>query len=244
MKSLDIFGDSFSSHHDARYSADTTWLDRLVNNYDIRNFSRSGVGAHYCINKFLELTEYSDYLLFCIPDLHRLNLEYITDKTKQLDSSLVYDTMKRLSYDFPEHIDESVLEFKDRIYQDYQSFYQMGMDKLLEPLMVQYIFSKPYEKILVWPSSGFGFSQKDIIVPEHGYVVEGSLNLISAFESRGDTDGSKVFGKDTRNNHLSKENHQVMFESVFDYFENDVTPNPRNFHMNIIEKVDNFIYDN
>ena len=245
MYTIDIFGDSFS-HYNSRYTSDITWLDILNEKYGIKNFSLDGVGAHYCIEKFMELEEYSDFLLFMIPDLNRLNLEYIKDKSKQSECSIIFKQMESGSYDFPEFFDEEIVDKSEKIFSDYLGFYNSELHKILEPLMVQYVFSRAnyYKKILVWASSGLGYPflyNNNIIIPDNCYIVEGSLNKISTYELKcedtyGDEDSiepRKGFGKDKRNNHLHIDNHKVLALSIDNYFQHDDKPNSSNFYTNI-----------
>ena len=236
MYTIDIFGDSFS-HYNSRYTSDITWLDILNEKYVINNFSLDGVGAHYCIEKFMELEEYSDFLLFMIPDLNRLNLEYIKDKTKQSECSIIFKQMESDSYDFPEHFDEEVVDKSEKIFSDYLGFYNSELHKILEPLMVQYVFSRAnyYKKILVWASSGLGYPflyNNNIIIPDNCYIVEGSLNKISHNELKED-DLIVEYVFDRRNNHLHIDNHKVLAQSIDNYFQHDDKPNSSNFYTNI-----------
>jgi len=238
MKTIDIFGDSFS-HYNSRYTSDITWLDILNEKYEIKNFSLDGVGAHYCIEKFMELEEYSDFLLFMIPDLNRLNLEYIKDKSKQSECSIIFKQMESGSYDFPEYFDEEVVDKSEKIFRDYLGFYNSELHKILEPLMVQYVFSRAnyYKKILVWASSGLGYPflyNNNIIIPDNCYIVEGSLNRISYNELKEkNLIPEKIFGKDKRNNHLHIDNHKVLAQSIDNYFQHDDKPNSLNFYTDI-----------
>ena len=234
MYTIDIFGDSFS-HYNSRYTSDITWLDILNEKYSVKNFSLDGVGAQYCIEKFMELEEYSDFLLFMIPDLNRLNLEYIKDKSKQSECSIIFKEMESGSYDFPEFFDEEIVDKSEKIFRDYLGFYNSELHKILEPLMVQYVFSRAnyYKKILVWASSGLGYPflyNNNIIIPDNCYIVEGSLNQISHNELKED---DLIFVKDKRNNHLHIDNHKVLAQSIDNYFQHDDKPNSSNFYTNI-----------
>jgi hypothetical protein len=232
---LDIFGDSFS-HELSRFDDSTTWLDLLIGyyDYDIRNFSADGVGAQYCIEKFMQLDEYGDCLLYMIPDLNRLNLEYIKDKTKASETYIVFKQMEKQSYDFPNHFDKLVVDEAEKIYQDYKGFYNTELHKILEPLMIQFVFSraKDYEKILIWPSSGLGYpfywNSRSIYIPDNCHIVNGSLHIISSREIN-DSQGNEVFGKDTRNNHLSSPNHEKLAHQINQYFLYDMNPDPDTF---------------
>ena len=75
-KSIDIFGDSFSDP-ESRYDNSDTWLDILENNFKIKNYSKCGTGAQWCIEQLMGIDEHGDFLVFVLPDMNRLNFDYL-----------------------------------------------------------------------------------------------------------------------------------------------------------------------
>ena len=241
MNSIDIFGDSFSDKN-VRFRDTITWLDILEENYKIKNFSLYGVGAQYCVEKLMELSDYSDYLLFMIPDINRLNLEYVKDKTKQSQTNIIFKQVESNSWDFGDlESDEPFLvDHAEKIFSDYKGFYNTELHKILEPLIVQYVFSRAiyYKKILIWGSSGLGypfrFYNTSIHIPSNCHIVEGSLNLISLKEEDIKVQSEVHFlGQDIRNNHLADSNHVVLANQIQDYFEHNIEPSPSRFNKNL-----------
>ena len=235
-KSIDIFGDSFSCPC-CKFNSDETWLEILENKYgfELNNKSLHGTGAHWCIEKFMGLTEYSDFLLFCLPDMNRLWLEYLPEDESS-SASMIYSIMDKGSFDLPDIIRDEILDQSDRIYKDYESFYTSGLNRILEVLFVSFIFSKykKYKKILIWPSSGLGYPfryyNSTLEIPKNVYIVTRCLNLISHRERKNKQKGETIFfGKDTRNNHLSNKNHKILAEQVMNFFLKNLNPVPGQF---------------
>jgi hypothetical protein len=232
-KSIDIFGDSFS---DPLYKFDdkfNTWMEILENSFKIKNYSKCGTGAQWCIEKLMGIDEYSDFLVFILPDMNRLSFDYLPDEEAST-GSMIYNIMDKKSFDFPDEFKESIINQSNRIFEDYRSFYTSGLNRILEVLFVSFIFSKnkKYEKILIWPSSGLGYPFKNytrsIEFPNNCYIVSRCLNLISHLEYKERKRGI-FFEKDTRNNHLSHSNHVILADEIFNYLTKNEYPNPSNF---------------
>ena len=75
---IDIFGDSFSDTSRRNQDSDT-WTDILEEKYDytLRNFSKYGTGVQWNVEKFMQLEDYGDFLLFCLPDVNRISFDYL-----------------------------------------------------------------------------------------------------------------------------------------------------------------------
>jgi len=243
-KSIDIFGDSFS---DPLYIFDDnsdTWLDILENNFKIKNYSKCGTGAQWCIEQLMGIDEHGDFLVFVLPDMNRLNFDYLPDPEAST-GIMIYNIMDQKSFDFPDEFKDSIVNQADRIFKDYKSFYTSGLNRILEVLFVSFIFSKnkKYEKILIWPGSGLGYPfryyTESIEFPNNCYIVSRCLNLISHLENKQKDDLANLqgglrskpifFEKDTRNNHLSHINHVILAGQIFNYLTKNEYPNPNNF---------------
>ena len=242
-KLIDIFGDSFSCPC-CKYNSDETWLEILEKKYHftLNNESLHGTGAHWCIEKFMGLKHHGDFLLFCLPDMNRLWLDYIPEEESST-ASMIHNFMIKNNFDLPDN-DESdyILEQSDRIFKDYESFYTSGLHRVLEVLIVSFIFSKhnKYEKILIWPSSGTGYPFQNynytLEIPDNVHIVPKCLNFISHLENKNARIDSVIFfGKDKRNNHLSFENHVIFAEQIVNFFSNRILPNPSEFKKNLYE---------
>lgn len=235
---IDIFGDSFSDDN-IRHQNTDTWTDILRKDFEIRNFSKDGTGAQWSVEEFMKLDDHGDYLLFCFADMNRVAFEYMEDQD-QAHALLVYNLMKENNdFEFPDTINETVINKSDRIFKDFESFYSTGLYRTLEVLLVSYILSKSkyYKKILIWPSSGLGFPfrfySNKIEIPGNCYIIPKSMHMISQLEGSYKMEKSNTFtfGKDHRNNHLSYENHVIFAKQVTDFFVSNVRPNYEDFKL-------------
>ena len=209
---LDIFGDSFSCPK-AKYNEEKTWLEIIEQWFNINNHSLYGTGAQYCIEKLMGHTEYGEYLLFMLPDMNRLWLEYLPPE-KASESSLAYQTDKLQT--------ELVRDMHSKIWNDYESFYNTGLHRILEVLFTSFIFtkSKQYHKILIWPSSGAGYPfanyNHTLEVPDNVYIVPRCLN---------------IFAEENENNHLSSYNHAILASQIHNYYFENKLPDISKFRM-------------
>lgn len=239
MESIDLFADSFGDQK-VLPQPHRTWVDLLSDHYEIKNFSLSGTGAHYHVQKLMDLQEYSDYLLFMMPDINRLNLDYIEEKD-QATSNIVFKQKESNKFD-PNFwmFNELIVGVSDKIFRDYVGFYNAQIHKILEPLIVQFVFSKSqiYKKILVWCSSGGGYPflyNNNLTIPENCHIVRGSLNIISdnepenfhkfsVNEDTGEVEHDHKPVVDTRNNHLCESNHKFLVKSINNYLKRGTSP--------------------
>ncbi len=254
---IDIFGDSFSDSSSKEQASDT-WTDILENKYEfnLRNFSKYGTGAQWCIEKFMKLDDYGDFLLFCLPDMNRVAFDYLETPNDQAHALLIYNLMnEKKNYIFPPTLNDGVIDMSDRIFKDFESFYSSGLYRILNILFVTFILSKSihYKKILIWPSSGLGYPFKfynnQLKIPDNCFIVSKSMELISRFERMilspnltnkrskyTEKDNTFSFGKDSRNCHLSYDNHVIFAKQINDFFTNDIEPKCSEFKVSILEK--------
>ena len=239
--SIDILGDSFSCPK-SKVDVSDSWMELLEKkyNFEVKNTSLHGVGAQWCLEKFMGFTKFSDFLLICLPDMNRLWLEYLSEE-KMSDASMIYSVMNKKSFDLPEMIDDEIADQSNKIFKDYESFYSTGLHRILEVLFVSFIFTKhkKYKKILKWPSSGNGYPFRNynytLEVPNNVHIVSRCLNLISYCEKRKVENNDVIFFEnDTRNNHLSFENHVILADQIMNFFINKIVPNPSQFKSNFL----------
>ena len=237
-KSIDIIGDSFSCPC-CKFDSSNTYLDILESEhkFEIKNHSLHGTGAQWCIEKFMGFDEHCDFLLFCLPDMNRLWLDYLPPNDAA-HSNMIHREMSEKKYYCPETLDESILDQSERIFKDYNSFYTSGLHRILEILYTSFIFtkSKKYKKILIWPSSGLGYPFRyynhALEIPDNVHIVPRCLNFLSKSERKKQEIG--IFVSDKRNNHFSKQNHLILAKQIFDYFSKNKLPNITEFKREII----------
>ena len=215
---IDIFGDSFA---DPEYNDGETWLDQLQ--FEVNNYAKSGVGPQYCIEKMMTVDP-GQYLFFLFPDFNRLSLDYLKP-TLWGDAQKIYNMVK-------DGVDPLVVQDGHKIHQDFEGFYNTGLHRILEVLMIQFILSRPYKRILIWPSSSrYPFSRNHTLeIPSNAYIVPRPLYQISIDEM------GEIPNPDKRSNHLSENNHLVLAKEVNDYFNHCIKPDPRLFWKNVANK--------
>ena len=247
MYTVDLFADSFGDQG-CLPRPHKTWVDLLSDHYKIKNFSLNGTGAHYHVQKLMDLEKYSDFLLFLMPDLNRLNLDYI-EEYHQSAAYLIFKQKESNTFDpnfWQWQTEEHLVKLSDKIHRDYIGFYNTQIDKILELLIVQYVFSKSnvYKKILVWGSSGRGYPfryNNNITIPSNCHIVQGSLDQISFNE--GGRENSYTPRKDPKYNHLCEENHKFLAKSVHDYLKHGTFPDVSKAMKKQSQEPQDFIYD-
>ena len=218
---VDIYGDSFSCPC-CKTDEKDTYLDILSDQFLLDNTSKHGVGAQWCVEKFMARQSHGDFLLFCLPDAQRLWLQYLPDYMAS-QSNKIYAMMKAHNMDFPEELEELAVEEAPKIFKDYEGYYNTGMHRIFEVLASNFILSKAkhYKKVLIWPSSGSGFPFRNynyaLEIPSNVLMVPKSLSFISQFEINNKTDRPH-FDFDTRSNHLSHANHIVLAKQISQFF--------------------------
>ena len=94
---------------------------------------------------------------------------------------------------------------------------------------------------MLWPISKYDFTGINEL-PKNCHLIEKHLEEISyeeTFQIKKDT------SVDTRNNHLSTENHMILTEMIYDFFINDIIPDESSFVKNCdnSNNSENFIYE-
>ena len=88
---LFIIGDSFS-----KYKPDSIYLNLLASDFNIKNFSKNGVGPQYIIESLQNLSiEKSDFLFIVFPDPNRIHFKYIDD----YDASKIFQLWRKSTYE-------------------------------------------------------------------------------------------------------------------------------------------------
>ena len=202
---LFIIGDSFS-----KYKPDSIYLNLLASDFNIKNFSKNGVGPQYIIESLQNLSiEKSDFLFIVFPDPNRIHFKYIDD----YDASKIFQLWRKSTY-------ENIFlnQKEQKIVSDYDVLRKSNLLELLPSLYLTYILSfyELYDKILIWPTNNMTF---DLIqtIPENCFIVKKPLNHISIDENVF-VKNEKIFLKDLRINHLSEVNHHILYDFIKNFF--------------------------
>ena len=87
--------------------------------------------------------------------------------------------------------------------------------------------------VVIFVSQNYNYTLE---IPKNVYIVPRCLNFISHFEKKKKKNDDVIFfDKDTRNNHLSNENHVILAKQIFDFFIDDKIPEPTTFKNNFYE---------
>ena len=229
---LNIIGDSYS---DAKHrkNNETTYLELLEENFEVKNYSHQGVGPQYIFEKLTDEI-IGDFLFVILPDVRRIKFNYLTDENIASPVAIWRQLKTIGTYDFPESFEKYEDKY-EKIYKDIEAFESSNMFNILPSLYVQYIISfyQKYKKILIWPTRKHKLQIN--FLPDNCKIILKSLNDISKEENvRKKT--IKTYGQDFRNNHLSKENHIIMFNFLIDYFLHDKFYEPQFKKYNRVSK--------
>ena len=230
---LNIIGDSYSDTNIKKNDDETTYLELLEQNFKVKNYSYHGVGPQYIFEK-LTCNNIGDFLFVILPDVKRIKFNYLTDENIASPVAIWRQLKTMGTYDFP----KSFEKYEDRyeqIYKDFETFESSNMFNILPSLYVQYIISfyQKCKKILIWPTSEYDLQIN--FLPDNCNIMSKSLNKISKEENvRKKT--IKNYGQDFRNNHLSKDNHIIMYNFLIDYFLHNIFYEPKFKKYNRVNK--------
>ena len=229
---LNIIGDSYS---DAKHrkNNETTYLELLEENFEVKNYSHQGVGPQYIFEKLTDEI-IGDFLFVILPDVRRIKFNYLTDENIASPVAIWRQLKTIGTYDFPESFEKYEDKY-EKIYKDIEAFESSNMFNILPSLYVQYIISfyQKYKKILIWPTRKHKLQIN--FLPDNCKIILKSLNDISK-EEKVRKKTIKTYGQDFRNNHLSKENHINMFNFLIDYFLHDKFYEPQFKKYNRVSK--------
>ena len=232
-----IFGDSFADPADRKYENKnvTTWYEFLKSDYKITNHALSGTGPHYSFKEYYNFIssdnnkeEYICIFLLSGEDrIHFYNADPQTithinwnfDKKESWwaeDSNL---TKQKIYYDtFKSEIDFFFLTMHDEL--KWSNFKNLGflyMNSLLFN-MKTIVFCTFGIKVLSLMSNHLDFSKLNnsnfyLYPTELGYIAHQEFVDL-------ETAGGYDF-VDYRRNHLSQENHKVLYENIKKMIKND-----------------------
>ena len=222
-KILNIIGDSYSDIN-VKKNNETTYLDLLEQNFEIRNYSYHGVGPQYIIEKLTDKV-IGDFLFVILPDVRRIKFNYLKDKNIASPVAIWRQLKTQGTYDFPKSFEKYEDKY-EQIYMDFEAFESSNMFNILPSLYVQYIISfyQKFTKLLIWPTSNYNLQIN--YLPDNCKIILKSLNDISK-EENVRKKSIKNYGQDFRNNHLSKDNHIIMYNFLIDYFLHDKFYEPK-----------------
>lgn len=254
IKRVWIFGDSYADPHwgKERY-AHETWYETLAKQHEYNNFAKAGTGPHYSMKEF-----YRRYKQFDKEDLviwilsgeeriqYHLPKEYRTYEHN--DITLVHESywdFKNQKMKCNDIVDPSFHQsHKDHMSYTMKTFEREVINSNKKNESFLYTISRIHKcKICIFFLDYDNSYMKDIFNDELFYIHPMALQDISKNEYR--NPGEPFYEDNKRNNHLSEENHKVMY-NIINNFVQGIRTIPE-FKQNLLEEpdqpTDRFIYD-
>jgi hypothetical protein len=191
MKIL-LCGDSYVQDNNLKH----TWPTKLANTYETTNLACSGTGPQWSLNQlrlFIENNDTSNTkLLFFVSAESRLDLACV-EQNKQW--TLRESNNKNI-----------VWLYKNYVFTD--SFRYLEQDKIISCLGQ---YAKYFDNVLIWNIFGQKTKLKYSFDCNVDYINESLYSI--EYES------IERKGRDTLNNHLHDENHQVMYDQLSNWIQ-------------------------
>lgn len=232
MQKVWIFGDSYAANSS---NEDYAWPNQLSKKYDVTNWAKSGTGPEYMMKVFKKELESSSNN---VEDLKEISLIFFLSHDSRKDFSFLTNSEDQC---LMIHI-ASKKKFKDEWsfnksirYQQHQHFlsnfyknYYLHED-LSDFRHLQYVgilkeYSRFFKKCLV--VSVFDRPDASVLHQKFNTTIQDTDNFCYA-KGPALYEVEKEINKDMPN-HLSIENHNLMFEQLVDWIENSVSLDTKN----------------
>lgn len=236
-----IFGDSFSDDLFV-FKDHKNWYDYLDN---VSNFSHYGIGATRLFKIFLQQISIVNFdvknvnLIYLLPDCYRLDLDYLPDfklsaNAKNLRDILLNNEDKKLILNNIKKHKNFLNDNSQKIFDDYESFYRLGITEIFPVLMISTIFSfsSMFNKVIIIPcnnvyfqhndtrSLNIDFSFIDFISEKYSNVYYLKQSLLDLSNSEGNM--NEKYKLDNRNNHLKENSHIILKNTIIEWFYNNI----------------------
>ncbi len=242
MKKILIFGDSFAdptSNIDRKFQQDTAWYEFLSSDYDITNYGICGTGPHYSfkeyydlIQKFMTTREYEDYIvIFFLSGEDRI---HYPNTNPRETSSINWDFQKKESWFYENNYEEKVKIYYDAFKSEIDFFFLTMHDEMywsnMKNVGFLHILSLLLNmKTIVFFTYGIKILNKtwfkdyiSRLYSSNFYVSPIELAIVAEEEFKDkDKYRSNYDFQDERRNHLSQQNHKVLYENIKKIIVND-----------------------
>lgn len=273
MNNFFIFGDSYSLEHKSEKSNEDfsyCWPNKLRSNfeneYNFKNFSLQGTGPYYSLKLFDEISNKlnkNDIVIFVVSDLYRFMYSNLPSEFDKYSNNIMCNMNDFKPYhigsdlDTSHHLNQKFLSFYEMHKENIEFFYDMFF-KNLKPsslfLMLSSMFKTIAENkkllkfIIFFKRTSYNKNYMSYYVKnsKHFFSFFTELDWISSDEY---VDKCRISGgHDKRPNHLSIENHEIMFENILSIIDNfnEINYALKPFKKNILKeskKYQNFIYE-
>jgi len=223
------------SYVDETYnSEDYAWPKRIADKYiKVKNLAKHGTGPQYSLSLLRELIKKNavnskkDSLIFFIPEYFRMNFRYF--KPNEQVWSYANNTAR-------EYFNKTFLDYFDKKHFDWQTQwwyeYQMYQDNDLLDIFKIYTlinyYAKYFKKVLIMTTDGYLNNHLD--KHDDPEKMLDSPNITFCKDITVDRISNEEIGtfyehmKDTRPNHISEYNHDIMFRMLCNWIEYDIKP--------------------
>ena len=239
MKKILIFGDSFAdptSNDGKKFQQDTAWYEFLSSDYDITNYGICGTGPHYSFKEYYDFIqkfmthEYEDYIvIFFLSGEDRIHYP----NTNPRDTSDInWDFQKKESWFYENTTQKDTKIYYDAFKSEIDFFFLTMHDELLwsniKNIGFLYMNSLLLNmKTIVYCTYGrkslsTSWYQKYIsrLYNSNFYIHPFEMGYISSEEFKDRNEDNYDF-MDHRRNHLSQQNHKVLYENIKKIIVND-----------------------
>jgi len=233
-----ILGCSFA---DPNYNSTIwSWPDLLSRRYkELKNEAKIGTGPQHnlhILKSYVDkgINKNKDLLIFFVPEYFRLNFKYFENNFQQTLSYATKNNKDRFGDKFEKMYGEEILEWQTNWWRYYQFHAKNQEIDIIKIYSTIAYYTKYFKRSLIIPTDLAHTIEKrevDIwnILERSDITCPKDINLETIHHEEGIRVG---YGQDTRPNHLSKQNHKVMYELLVDWIDNGIVPVNR-FHKNI-----------
>jgi hypothetical protein len=238
MKEVWIFGDSyaqpdpivFESTNDLVNLDFTTWPLLLKQKYNVKNFAKGGTGPSWSLNKLIQQIKNTDKndlknvnVIFLVSAIWRIDLSFYNSESHQcLTAQIPAPSREMISFGWnilnlskeekraikPYASQKNFVKDLWKYYLLNDTYQQTELTKIIGAVN---LYNTLFEKVLLWPI--FHKPAIEIDYSNNNFYYINDL----LYEVEKDPYG---FGYDPRQNHLSKENHTIMFNQLSNWIEN------------------------
>ena len=270
MNKFLIFGDSFADEHSPPYpSSDENreWQkkhsyrwpikikEKFENQYEYYNLALDGSSPYSALKKMhkFKITK-GDIILFFLSDFDRIDFIAPLEIKSHL-SNIFYSTESEKSELFEdpgfnkhEKLKAFYLLHEPELDFFYKTLHNILSHEMLEKLILSYLKNLSYEKncrIILFRKNPSDLTEDyKLKNTKYYYEFDKILSLVSDYEwSNLSSQEYDYMIKDERVNHLSPENHEIMFDSICKILDNDFD-NVLNFKTKILNEdfIKNIVY--
>lgn len=223
------------SYVDNNFEQEWAWPQRMARFYESRNFGAHGSGPDYSLKQIKEVIKSGivdknkDLMIFFVPEYFRSNFRFLKTNEQVLTYSLTEGTTV---HKFLEKKLKNIKEDDKKWTKDWYYNYLMYDDNANMHIQKIYAminsYASSFDRVLVMPTDGYHRNPhvnnvEDMLTAPNITFVDVILDRVS----NGEGDISEFLnnkGIDLRPQHLSKENHELMYYLLKNWIDGKVAP--------------------